>query len=509
MIMVTEKIQDLMQETDRLKDSLAQAEQEIVKLKESNLFLETLFDGISEEILVIDQNFLIQDVNKVFLERHGLKKEDVLGKKCHKIAYQSDVPCDFGRQICPLEKAKKTGQRVEVTHYRESKGGELEELIHIMYPLSPEGKAPACFLEITWDVTEYQNLIRKLKASEKKFKAILDTATDAILSIDEGQKIVLFNNAAQQIFGYSGGEVLGKDLNILIPPQYGDHHKFVKRFLDTRTLKAIGRTLSLTALRKNGEEFPIELGLSHHQMKDGITFTAIIRDVSMQKQLERKLLQSERLAAVGQTVAHVAHEIRNPLMIIGGFSNQIRESLTDYKAIRKLDMILDEVSRLEKLVANIGDFTKEYRLVKRLADINSVIRDALKIVGEIYSSEKHALTADLHPNLKEINCDPDKLKQVFMNIIANGIEAMEDGGTITINTQERHNGVEIRITDEGIGISDEDLLRIFEPFYTTRERGSGLGLSISYKIVAAHKGDIWAVSMPGEGTTFVIRLPAG
>jgi two-component system sensor kinase FixL len=244
-------------------------------------------------------------------------------------------------------------------------------------------------------------------------------------------------------------------------------------------------------------------------MKDGITFTAIIRDVSMQKQLERKLLQSERLAAVGQTVAHVAHEIRNPLMIIGGFSNQIRESLTDYKAIRKLDMILDEVSRLEKLVANIGDFTKEYKLVKRLADINSVIRDALKIMGEIYSSEKHALTADLHPNLKEINCDPDKLKQVFMNIIANGIEAMEDGGTITINTQERHNGVEIRITDEGIGISDEDLLRIFEPFYTTRERGSGLGLSISYKIVAAHKGDIWAVSTPGEGTTFVIRLPAG
>jgi signal transduction histidine kinase len=129
-------------------------------------------------------------------------------------------------------------------------------------------------------------------------------------------------------------------------------------------------------------------------------------------------------------------------------------------------------------------------------------------MGEIYSSDKHELKIDLHPKLKEINCDPDKLKQVFMNIIANGIEAMEDGGTITINTQKWYDGVEIRISDDGIGISEEHLLRIFEPFYTTRESGSGLGLSISYKIVAAHNGDIYATSIPGEGATFVIRLPA-
>ena len=128
---------------------------------------------------------------------------------------------------------------------------------------------------------------------------------------------------------------------------------------------------------------------------------------------------------------------------------------------------------------------------------------------EIYSSENNEIVAGLSSKLTEINCDPDKLKQVFMNIIANGIEAMEGGGKISITSQQRPDGVEIRITDEGIGIREENLLRIFEPFYTTRERGSGLGLSISYKIVAAHKGDIWAVSKPREGTTFVIRLPAG
>ena len=129
-------------------------------------------------------------------------------------------------------------------------------------------------------------------------------------------------------------------------------------------------------------------------------------------------------------------------------------------------------------------------------------------MGEIYPSEKYQFNADLSSNLKEINCDPDKLKQVFMNIIANGIEAMESGGEIKIVAQSWPEGVEIRIRDQGTGISEEDLLHIFEPFYTTRARGSGLGLSISFKIVEAHNGEIWADSIPGEGTTFVIRLPA-
>jgi two-component system sensor kinase FixL len=508
MIMDTDRVQHLLDEVDQLSRRLAEKEGEIEKMRMSNLFLETLFDGINEEIVVIDQHFTIHDASKVFLKRYGLQKQEVLGRKCHEVAYQSDEPCRFGKQMCPLEKAKKTKQRVEVTHYHEREGGEVKELARIIYPLFEAGTDTQYFIEISRDVTEYRNLIRKLKSSEKKFKAILDTATSAILSIDEAHQIILFNNAAKRIFGYAGDEVIGKDLSMLIPPQYGDHYRYVKRFLESKTPRVIGRNLSLTGLRKNGEEFPIELGLSHHETKDGVTFTAIIRDVSIQKKLEKKLLQSERLAAVGQAVAHVAHEIKNPLMIIGGFSQQIRSCLSDEKAIQKLDLITDEVSRLEKLVANVGDFTKGYKLVKRSADIGSVILDVLRIMGEIYPSEKYQFSADFSSSLKEVNCDPDKLKQVFMNIIANGIEAMENGGEIKIVAQSWPEGVEIRIRDQGSGISEEDQLHIFEPFYTTRARGSGLGLSISYKIVEAHQGEIWADSIPGEGTTFIIRLPA-
>lgn len=473
----------------------------------SEAFLETIFDGISEEIMVMDGNGIIWDVNRVFLDERGLSKKAVLGKKCYDIKRLSGIRCHLEDRDCPLQKAKETGRKVEVNIRHGLEGEYSKALRRIMYPVKNCKTGKQCFVEISRDVTEYRDLLNRLTASEKKIRAILDTATDAIISINEDQEILLFNNAAERIFGYKRETVLKKNLNMLVPPKYGDHAVFIKRFLEKKEPKFMGKTQSLTALRKDGEEFPIELGLSFHEMDGVYTFTAIIRDVSVQKKLEKKLLRSGRLAAMGTTVAHVVHEIKSPLMIIGGFSYQIRNCLEDENALKKLDMILDEVSRLEKLVASLGDFTKVYNLITRPADINSVVQDVLKILRGIYSPEKYPMRAEFAPDLTEIQCDPDKLKQVVVNIITNGIEAMEDAGSITIRTKKFSGGVEIQIRDEGVGIGEEDIPHIFEPFYTTRDCGSGLGLAISYKIVEAHGGELWAESVKGKGTTFFVRLP--
>lgn len=496
-----------MDENSKLKELLLKREEEIRQLRMAKLFLEALFDGIDEEILVIDVDYRVLDANRAFLARRGISKDDIKGKRCYELNYKLSHPCKPEKNICPLEQAVKTRHRVEITH-QYGEGEDQKEFMRIMYPLALRGTQPDLFIEISRDVTEYRALIRRLQASEKKFRAILDTANDAILSIDSKNRIILFNNAAERIFGYKREEMLGESLNKLVPPQYGDHYKFVKRFLRTRASNLMGKTLSLTALRKSGEEFPIELGLSYFEMGGSVTFTAIIRDVSIQRQLEKKLLRSERLAAVGQAVAHVAHEIKNPLMIIGGFSHQLRKSIDDERALRKLDMIFDEVRRLEKLVQNLGDFTKEYRVIKRPADVNSVLRDVVRVMEEVSPRGKYVFQEDLAEGLREIYCDPDKLKQVFMNIIANAIEAMEGGGKIAVSTTNLADGVEVRISDEGTGIEESKLLHVFEPFYTTRQRGSGLGLAISYRIVESHGGDIWAESELGKGTTFIIRLPA-
>ena len=341
-----------------------------------------------------------------------------------------------------------------------------------------------------------EELVRKLKGSEARFRAILDTATDGVLSIDADHHITLFNQAAQKMFSYDASEVMGRDLNLLIPPQYGDHYRYVRRFVETKTPHVIGKTLTLSALRKGGEEFPIELGLSCLDMDGQVTFTAIIRDISGHKQLEKKLLQSQRLAAVGQAVAQVAHEIRNPLMIIGAFSEQIKKTATDPKAVQKLEIILDEVSRLQMLISDLGDFTKVYSLVKRPADINSLVRDVLRLMAELHPTGKYSFREVLSQDIKEVHCDPDKLKQVLTNVISNGLEAMGNGGVITVTTDRCGGGVQIRIDDEGVGIDGEDLPRIFDPFFTTRPKGYGLGLSICYKIVEAHQGEIWAEQSP-------------
>lgn len=507
--MERETPEELALELEQLRERLVKKDREIERLRRDRLFLEALLDGVSEEILIVDSDFIIQDANRTFLERYELDKANVVGKKCYEVKARTCAPCSMPNQACPLEKSLQTGGRVEMTHYHEFREGETGEFRVTMCPLvAGDKEGVERFIEIAREVTDYRELVLKLQTSQKHLRAILDTATSAILSVDENHRIVLFNNAAEKIFGYSRKEILGEDVGRLIPPRYGNHERFEKGFLKRKKSRFMGKTLSMTGLRRDGEEFPIELSLSSMEMDGKFTFTAIIKDLSDQKQLEKKLLQSERLAAVGQAVAHVAHEIKNPLMIIGGFSNQMRRGLTDQRDLNKLDLILEEVHRLERLVAGLGDFTKSYKLVMRTTDINAVLRDVIKIMSEVYPVEQYGFKEYLSRHLDEINCDPDKLKQVFINIISNGFEAMAEGGAVTISTQAASGGVEIRISDDGVGIPEEDLQHIFEPFYTTRKRGSGLGLAISYKIIEAHHGDIWAISRPGKGTTFVIHLPS-
>jgi|Deesub1362A_J573_1020465.scaffolds.fasta_scaffold00105_75 signal transduction histidine kinase len=231
---------------------------------------------------------------------------------------------------------------------------------------------------------------------------------------------------------------------------------------------------------------------------------------SMVKSLEesqRQLVQSEKLASLGQLAAGVAHEINNPLTNISNNAQMLMREVNG-KYAKRLEVIEENVQRASRIVRNLLDFSRAPEFHPEYIDVNLLLDRSLELTK--HELKKVKVVKDYDKQLPEILADPIQLQQVFVNIITNACQAMPNGGTLTLVTRFYRNIVEIRIADTGVGIRKEDLSRIFDPFFTTRKvgRGTGLGLSISYKIVDAHKGKIEVESEVNKGTIFIIKLPA-
>ncbi len=489
-----------------LLDRIGELEQEVESLKARERFFREIFNTLAEELILLDSEYRVVDANQSFMDITGLSREQVIGCKCYEIFAIAGRMCRPETESCPLHIVKRTGKKVEMRTTLTAYGTQ-REVLKIAYPVFKSQGQVLFVLEVNRDLTESRSLARHLKHTEQRFQMLLNSVSDAIVSTGEDQKILIFNSAAERMFQYSSHEVLGKDLMTLIPPQDGEQYQDFLEFFKTRAPKILDKAIRLKAKKRNNLEFPVELGLSCFDSGSGLIFTAIIRDISQQLETEKRLLISERLAAMGKTVAHVVHELKTPLMIIGGLSQQLLRSHTDPAAIKKLEIVCEEVARLERLVKDLGDVTKEQRLVKRWSNVNDLIMDVVRMMTNLPSQVTYEFICDLWEGDLELECDPDKLKQVFINLVANAMESMEKGGKIWIESRKKEGFVEITIRDQGVGIKDEELPHIFEPFFTTRKKGTGLGLSISYKIVEAHHGRITADSIPGKGTTIQIQLP--
>jgi signal transduction histidine kinase len=227
------------------------------------------------------------------------------------------------------------------------------------------------------------------------------------------------------------------------------------------------------------------------------------------RETQGKLVQSEKLAAVGEVAAHVAHEIRNPLVTIGGFARNIQRQLDpDHPCTRSIGIVIEEVARLEKILANVMDFSKPSAPWKRPTKINQIIRNTSVLLSEELKAYNVTVEEQLDPNLPLVMLDAEQLKQALLNIIKNAAQSMSDGGVVTVRTRLDEGMVWIDVSDTGKGIAQEMLPNLFDPFFTTRPDGTGLGLAVTRKIVVDHGGDISVESKLGSGTTFTISLPA-
>ncbi len=220
-----------------------------------------------------------------------------------------------------------------------------------------------------------------------------------------------------------------------------------------------------------------------------------------------ELIRSEKLIAIGRVAASVAHEIRNPLVSIGGFARLIKSNLLENDPNTKsFDIIIEEVDRLEKTLVNVLDYTRTLKLVRELKNINDIIGESLVLLNENLISSNVAIITELDQNLPDVSVDSRLIKQALINIIQNAVHAMTQGGRLTIRTNIQDNHIVISIADTGEGIPKEILADLFMPFFTTKIHGSGLGLAVSQKIVQQHNGAISVTSQKDAGTTVIIKL---
>ncbi|MCU0588654.1 MAG: PAS domain S-box protein [Syntrophobacteraceae bacterium] len=341
---------------------------------------------------------------------------------------------------------------------------------------------------------------------------ILESVTDAVVTIDEHHRVLLCNRAAEELFGYSCREILGRDASPLIPnPHQTLHRSYIERYLQTGIPRVIGKSRECFAQHRLGHTIPVEISYSVSRTVGRLYFTAVIRDISERKHIERELRFLERLADVGKAVAQVSHEIRKPLMLMGGFARQVRDSSVlegDEGLRRKLGIIVDEVGRLETLLNSVRLLTRPAGSSRKAPlDINRLIEEVGVLMEPLLQGQAIEVALDLDPEPLDIEGDADQLKQVLLNLLQNAVDAMNGAGRLRVWSLKRSGLVEVGIQDSGSGIPESVQERIFDPFFTTKADGSGLGLAISRSIVQDHGGSLRLESTPDQGTTFIIGIP--
>ena len=340
-------------------------------------------------------------------------------------------------------------------------------------------------------------------------RSAVENTNEGFVTIDSNHKVIFFNKAAEKIFGYKRDEVIGSDLDVIMVPSCSrDHRQAVERYIETREPRRIGHDTEMTATRKNGKKFPAVISFSVSEVDGELYFTGIVRDLTETKALQEKIAKSERLAALGQVVAEITHEIKNPLMMIGGFAHQLVRENKDKGDVKKLNIIKDEVARLENLIKELNELYLFRTLTVEKIDVNNLLREVCSLIKDDCKRKNIYIEFKPEKDSLIIKGDRNKIKQVVLNLAKNSIEAMGNAGNLLVTSERKGDIVEIVIEDNGCGIPLEIKEKIFTPFFTTKSHGTGLGLSISRSIIEDHSGSSFILnSEEGKGAVFKITFP--
>lgn len=399
------------------------------------------------------------------------------------------------------------------------KEGREKRVLDVVFVYPPSG--PEYYILYLIDITHLKILERELRQHNVFFHNLIDSSVDGIISADMQGNIILFNQGAQSLLGYSEEETLS-GFHVTRLYKEGVASEVIKRM---RSLEYGGkgklRHQELVVKHKNGQDIPVSFsgGIIYDNDQEIATY-GIFTDLRAMQKIEedlenthQMLMQSEKMAGLGRLAAGVAHEINNPMSGIMLYANMVSEDLGETHPLQNdLKTIIREAERCKVIVADLLEFSHQTSYEMDQLNLNEVIVKTLSVLKNQPSFQNIEIILNLDRELRPIFGNAIRLNQVVMNIMVNGAQAMAGGGTLTITTRNRANRelAEILISDTGHGIEPELREKIFDPFFTTKKpgEGTGLGLSVSYAIVKEHQGTIRVAESSAAGTTFALRFPA-
>ena len=391
-------------------------------------------------------------------------------------------------------------------------------------------------LAIMRDVTEQVEQENALRKSEDRLRSTIDAAMDCIIGIDIDGKVLEFNPAAEETFGYRKADVAGKNMaELIIPERYRAHHlAAMEQRKQQKDEHIAAKRMEVTAMRADGTEFPVELSIDVAQGVEGKMFIGYLRDITertraeeQRTRLEAQLRQSQKMEAIGHLSGGIAHDFNNILTGVMGYivlASEMSEQYQDEKIARYLQRALRSGQKARDLIQQMLTFSRGQRGEPKPLSLAPLVKESMKLLESTLPS-----TIEIHTECDYasplVNVDPLHIEQIIMNLCINARDAMNSAGRLMISVQARHcrdcicascqqsiagDYVVLAVSDTGIGIEKHEITRIFEPFYSTKEvgKGSGMGLSTVHGIVHEYGGHIGLESSPGNGTTFRIFLPA-
>lgn len=353
------------------------------------------------------------------------------------------------------------------------------------------------------DITERKKAEEELRATKELMESLFGNSVDGIFIADMEGKIIRANHSFEKIFGWREDELIGEEVFSFPIVMKSEFIEFRKRF--QRGMEVI--SFETATSRKDGEMVNIHLTLSPLKDAQGnvIALNGITKDISERKRSEDFLRKADKLNVVGQLAAGFAHEVRNPLTTLRGFLQlmQLRKKWdSDYGEI-----MVAEIDRINSIISEFLTLAKPNSMSFKKYDVGIILQNVITLLEAQATLNNIQFHMQVESCLPLVKCSEIEIKQVFINIIKNAIESMPRGGIITISSFVQANNIYIRFTDQGVGIPETLIHRLGEPFFTTKEKGTGLGLMMCYKIIDDHMGKLAVKSVVGEGTTFEIKIP--